>query len=551
MKSVSIFLSVLAVVVTAVLCVVGFTAAMPFLGGGENEMLDFSGGWTYTSGELTEENVNMEKADTTRPFTLSRTFEPGEEDAELCFVSKNIGFSIWADDECVYDFHPQTAAIFGFSYGKFVHSVRLPLAEETSVLRIEAEPGYHDGSAKFSMVYLDRGSEYYIYMFRRFFGSFVVCVLVTAIGLILFGAGLIYSLRLGERIQTISLGVLAILSGLWEATETLIPQMLTGNSAAFHFLNYICLMFMGAPSIYLIANLTGFPKSRITAVTNIIIGANIIGQIICTLAGIADYHTLLSLTHAVIILVVLAAIGLIVTSVKRRKIDKRKFATVVSAFLALAVCGIIDIFSYIMGNAYGAIFMIGILIFVIFLGVYEVQELLEISEQNIHAAEMQRLAHTDGLTGLENRLAFDEYEREVSGLEKGRFNIVQFDINDLKTVNDKYGHSEGDRHIRAAADTISSCFGSLGRIFRTGGDEFIAILANEDGGRSFEAALKAFADRTEAYNAGNRPPVPLCIATGSAEFRCGEGKSLGDAEILADSLMYDDKKRLKAQRAAV
>ena len=92
--------------------------------------------------------------------------------------------------------------------------------------------------------------------------------------------------------------------------------------------------------------------------------------------------------------------------------------------------------------------------------------------------------------------------------------IVQFDINDLKKVNDEYGHSEGDKHISAAASVIKASFGADGHIFRTGGDEFIAILA---GGSCSDRKMKEFEQRISAYNFANQPPVPLVIAVGSAE----------------------------------
>ena len=85
----------------------------------------------------------------------------------------------------------------------------------------------------------------------------------------------------------------------------------------------------------------------------------------------------------------------------------------------------------------------GLLFFIVFLSIHEIEQLIEISRKSSEAEIMNRLAHEDGLTGLENRLAFTEYERELAMRSDGLALIIQLDINFLKKVNDSYGHAEG------------------------------------------------------------------------------------------------------------
>lgn len=83
-----------------------------------------------------------------------------------------------------------------------------------------------------------------------------------------------------------------------------------------------------------------------------------------------------------------------------------------------------------------------------------------------------RLNQTDGLTGLLNRL---EYEQRV----KNAYNkilIIYFDINKFKNINDQYGHLYGDECLIRVANCLKKAYGNYGYAYRFGGDEFCVIL---------------------------------------------------------------------------
>lgn len=87
------------------------------------------------------------------------------------------------------------------------------------------------------------------------------------------------------------------------------------------------------------------------------------------------------------------------------------------------------------------------------------------------------MAHIDSMTKVGNRRAFDEFMDSYAGREIGDDLIFfSFDLNELKTVNDTYGHEAGDEIIAGAALCMRRVFGKAGKIFRTGGDEFAAVI---------------------------------------------------------------------------
>lgn len=156
---------------------------------------------------------------------------------------------------------------------------------------------------------------------------------------------------------------------------------------------------------------------------------------------------------------------------------------------------------------------------------------------------LQVQARTDGLTRIGNTAAYQELLRALEEkIEAGtaRFYVVVFDVDDLKGINDKYGHACGDMIIKGAASVISDSFGP-GRTFRIGGDEFIAVAEDTE-----EAELvRRIADmetRMAAFNRAEKPfPVPLSISAGWTDFRPGQDGSFQEVFARADDQMYRSK----------
>ena len=111
--------------------------------------------------------------------------------------------------------------------------------------------------------------------------------------------------------------------------------------------------------------------------------------------------------------------------------------------------------------------------------------------------EVHRLATTDELTGLANQRGLYEVVRDLptklrkQGLD---LTVVYVDLDDLKTVNDRYGHAAGDALIRSVADVLRSAFREHDTIARIGGDEF-AVLITSAGAEDAEALVERAHER--------------------------------------------------------
>lgn len=90
--------------------------------------------------------------------------------------------------------------------------------------------------------------------------------------------------------------------------------------------------------------------------------------------------------------------------------------------------------------------------------------------------KVQKEAKKDILTGLSNRSAIEDIENKLAAKDMKHGTLIAFDIDNFKQVNDKYGHSFGDKAIKKCANKINEFFGKDGIVCRIGGDEFVALL---------------------------------------------------------------------------
>lgn len=110
-----------------------------------------------------------------------------------------------------------------------------------------------------------------------------------------------------------------------------------------------------------------------------------------------------------------------------------------------------------------------------------------------HNAHLTEVAHTDALTGLGNRRAFDsQLERTLGRAHRlgTPFGLAMIDVDRLKIVNDTMGHPAGDRLLQVVAGALESEFRTSDGLFRIGGDEFALILAGTVSPRTFELRME-------------------------------------------------------------
>lgn len=173
----------------------------------------------------------------------------------------------------------------------------------------------------------------------------------------------------------------------------------------------------------------------------------------------------------------------------------------------------------------------------------------ELANSQQETRKMAELASKDGLTGVRNKVAFDTEASQINeAILEGdliQFGIAMIDLNDLKVINDRYGHGNGDVALIKLSDIICTTF-MHSPVFRVGGDEFVVILRGADF-RNAAKLINEFNQEIEAIAKDDEllPAEKTSAAIGFASFDPAVDHSVEDVLKRADELMYKKKRAMK------
>ncbi len=154
------------------------------------------------------------------------------------------------------------------------------------------------------------------------------------------------------------------------------------------------------------------------------------------------------------------------------------------------------------------------------------------------------LSLTDELTGLSNRRRFfvlaEQYLRlAIRG--KKRLLLFYIDMDDLKSINDRFGHQEGDRALITLGKVLKKTFRESDIIARIGGDEFVVLLESTDD--QDEVLLSRLYENIRQDDAKGIPDYELSVSVGAAQFEPEYPVLIDELLSKADALMYAQKRK--------
>jgi diguanylate cyclase (GGDEF)-like protein len=174
---------------------------------------------------------------------------------------------------------------------------------------------------------------------------------------------------------------------------------------------------------------------------------------------------------------------------------------------------------------------------------YRIREYMDnISENKI----LETLAYTDPLTGIMNRTKYEEVLKELKEEMVKVCTVIIFDLNNLKSVNDKYGHEAGDEYIKSFSKVLRIGFSDERFIGRIGGDEFVAII--KDKHLNVESIIEMMQDLFKQSMKKQDYVEWVSFAYGIANSKKHDVKSLDELIEMADKNMYECKKAQKSSK---
>jgi diguanylate cyclase (GGDEF)-like protein/PAS domain S-box-containing protein len=179
-----------------------------------------------------------------------------------------------------------------------------------------------------------------------------------------------------------------------------------------------------------------------------------------------------------------------------------------------------------------------------------IEDLKDITERKAMEDRLRALAVVDDLTGLYNRrgfLAFSDQQVRYSERTRKGFAVFFADMDGLKTINDMYGHAEGDRALEKAAMVLKDTFRKPDIVCRIGGDEFavIAVEAQKESGSLIVSRLRAAIDR---LNERKECSYNFSMSVGWTYYNPEEPCTVQQLLHKADAAMYEEKSAKKQDK---
>ncbi|MCD8398052.1 MAG: GGDEF domain-containing protein [Lachnospiraceae bacterium] len=179
----------------------------------------------------------------------------------------------------------------------------------------------------------------------------------------------------------------------------------------------------------------------------------------------------------------------------------------------------------------------------------KIQAQLEVNLETLkdHNIELDTISKSDPLTGILNLRGFYALaeERFDTLRQAGRHQVVLYiDMNNLKIVNDRFGHKEGDSSLRKIGQVLKELVSGRGIAGRIGGDEFTCLIETRKGDSGKEL-IESLYEKFDRYNHSSDKPYLVTVSAGACPIAPEDDISLKEALIRADQKLYEVKKERK------
>ncbi|MDF2610880.1 MAG: diguanylate cyclase [Lachnospiraceae bacterium] len=421
--------------------------------------------------------------------------------------------------------------------------IPLPSGVKGKTLTMEISSTMEGFSGIVNPVYYGESQALHFDLFKTNRVGFLSSVIILLLGILSIIMSF-FLFNMGDN-RLFYLGLFAVTVSIWIMAEAKLLQFFTGNRFVLGGISYMMVALMPIPLYLYIRDAVITKKKKLVTGFAVILFLDFLANIILQVTGIVGFLPSLSVTNGIILLTAAVVVYLLFQEVHRdNNTEAKHFLLKLSLFLVLTVFEIIQFFSqnYEDISKYSRV---GIIVFYCLLIYDTIHYIDELIVKENEAKFYHKLAFKDILTGSDNRTSFNkDLEELLYGKDKKAFRLMLLDINNLKMINDQFGHQEGDRAIIKCYQSLSDAFHKLGRCYRLGGDEYACIMKNTDS-KTYEQAYHLFGEQLKQESM--RLPYSLEIAAGSAIYthEC----NYNDFYNRVDQLMYEDKRNKKRCQA--
>ncbi len=472
------------------------------------------------------------------------------EEGALRIRTRQSAVSLFVDGKKVYTYGYDRAA-FGKTVGSGLQFINFPNEYQGKLLTIQLELVEDYAFTKFDAVRIYEWKNAYRVLMTEnripmLFGSFLVIFgLATAMVTIF---AVVFSIK---YIRLLCVSVFSICIGLWTLCYYKVILIFSIPLYSVSLMEYISLYLCPIPlTVYMYEDVKQIKNDIFKKLFWILLSVQLLSTTVIMVLHMKDimhFAVTLKYMQALIIISLFYFFVIVLINLKQSsQIENRLFLV---GMLVIGSCITHDLFVYCSERYFGrsvqtirGMSCIGMIIFVFILIVSFYMNLTRKMMWETERNSLIKSAYTDELTQLHNRRYCMEYINKIKEERNQQFTVICFDLNDLKMMNDTYGHAKGDILIKSAAEVIAQTFERHGVVARMGGDEFIAVITTSDPVK-VNALMQDFQDNIARKNEQVKG-LHMSIACGFASAGTQE-TDIDRIYQLADDRMYENKKQMK------
>lgn len=500
----------------------------------------FNEGWYYFDSDSRRQEIDsLPVRIPADKFGTARIYHKMVRSSHYCmyidYYAHHQAVKAFFNDELIFEYAPPSNPGWLKSYRSFHNLIAIPLNRD-GILCIETKASISSTAGEFGQIRIGSRDELLNRIVSERLPQFLLGAVLIVLGFILFIITAFY-LRVAFDRTILYFTLLLIFLGVWQTEESRLLQFFIGFQALHWFFEYMMQPFILILSFLFIKELFINKKHPALIVLFACITLSIFTQLILQLTGIAQMTSTLFMINSMFIVVFAYILVLINLNFE----FARKSVKVIFS-ISIALCIVSFMISSIVKhhkNFTDTILYLGIVFLFISISIFVIQKTQK-QFNAVRSAEIyKKLAFLDISTGVSNQTAWYTLIENFSadGIKLDKYCMFMFDMNNLKTINDQYGHLEGDKAIRSFCECLKRAVGKSGDIYRIGGDEFICLCKNIDYTRAtqienmFDYYVK---NQTESK-------VQFTAAHGYAFFSPSSKADFIQAQSMADKAMYENK----------
>lgn len=461
-----------------------------------------------------------------------------KENDVICFKSDLSFVKVYIDNNLIYSFGDPVEIPYGKTPGSIWNIVKLDSEFSGKTLTIQIDSPYEKYMNKFNAVIYGSEDDIVLYILKQCLPLLLCSIITFCFGILLLFLS-IFVYRDSKTIVFQALALLMIITSIWGVAESWFLQFYIGNGFLITQICFFSFFLLPLVTIVAIWELGIISSKKLFILLFILNTLIFISTVVLQLLNIADFFETVFLIHFALFLNAVSYFTDFIITLKNNKFEKYDLYAFTAFGLVFIFSGF-DFFQFYFFDYFGNGFFyrIGMLLFILIFSIWIVKKTLSLHYDNIDKATYKRIAHTDDLTGLRNRRAFDECLRNHE-INREKITIVFIDMDNLKTVNDMRGHAFGDEYLIIAADLLKEFEESGACCFRIGGDEFCIIgkdLENSYIDELFIKLNKELSDHEDLFG------IKLSMSYGYSTYNPDIDINIFHCLSRADKAMYNNKK---------